>query len=300
MIISSIPIFYLKQQKPDKMKYQVLAIYVLFLLPWDIQGQGFDENQIAQITGQLDDQLNIDYPNFEDASDTEKRNQFTAMLNSVAGAVFAKQWEHPTNENWSLVDWSKVDTLDNFFSNQTEVLENVGVVADTNDEAARFGLAYSLVSAGSSSGADWFQVWLMNQAQANDSNLKWLVYFSADDLGIDNFKFDTDGKREVLTVDWNAWKQAYDNSNKLGKAILLKCMTRMALITKQWDRLKEIHLSVFNGADDELKAIALIKGDNGLGDTVMAKWSDIANNSTNAKLKSLAQQIIARQSPDEE
>ena len=64
-------------------------------------------------------------------------------------------------------------------------------------------------------------------------------------------------------------------------------------MTDDWDKLKEIHLSVFNGNDDDLKAIALVKGSASLGDAVIAKWTDLAENSTNAKLKSLAQEAIA-------
>lgn len=260
-----------------------------------VNGHIFDENQITQIKNQLDAQLKIDHPNFNEAADEEKTNQFTAIVNNIANSVLSRQWAHPAGGNWPIVDWTRFDKLNSFFEDQVKVVEIPGVVAQTNDEAARFGYVASLLAHNASLGEVWFQNWIFNISKGNDTNLKRLVFLSVDEFGEDHNRVLDVESGEQLAVNWNTWKNSYDQSNKLGKAILLKCMTRLALITEDWDKLKQIHLSVFNGNDDELKAIALVKGDTGLGDDVIAKWRDIAENSTNLKLKSLAQQVLERQ-----
>jgi len=284
------------------MKYKPTLIVSIFLCLFSLnaKSQEFDEEQMALIQSQLDSQLKIDYSNFGDASNEDKTIQFPNILDSIAHDVLLKQWVHPTNGAWPLVDWTRVDKLDSFFDNQSNVVETKGVVADSDDQAARFAYAHSLISASSASGESWFQVWLLNLAKENDSNLKRLTFLSADECGVDFNKTQSSESGEQFVVDWNAWKFSYDQSNKLGKAILLKCMTRLAIITDNWDKLKEIHLSVFNGNDDDLKAIALVKGSSSLGEAVIAKWTDLAENSTNAKLKNLAQQALTRHTGEAE
>lgn len=273
------------------------------MLAFSIQFQAdealFDQKKIRAIQERIDEQLKTDYLNFENASNEKKTKQFTVILNSVAKNVFSRKWVHPAGGNWPLVDWARVDKLDSFFEDQTKVVENVGVVAQTNEEAASFSYVASLLVHNSSLGEVWFRNWLLGISKGNDSNLKRITFFSVDELGVDCNRVVNFEAGEWFIVNWNAWNKAYDQSNKLGKAILLKCMTRLALITDDWDKLKEIHLSVFNGNDDDLKAIALVKGSSGLGNDVMAKWTDLAQNSTNAKLKSLAQQAIARHNPED-
>jgi hypothetical protein len=283
-------------KKLDNMK--LFSLYIIFsftVFSSFLWSQVFDDEQISQIQDQIDLDLKNTHPNFEQSTDVEKKNQLSIVLNSIANNVLNRQWLHPSGPEWPILDWTKVDKIDSFFKDQFEVVNTVGVVAQSNKDAARFAYAASLLSRISTLGEPWFQSWLREISKGNDSNLKRLVFISVNDLGEDYLNALDAESGEQLVVDWNAWKQAYDQSNKLGKAILLKSMTRLALITDNWEKLKEIHLSVFNGNDDELKAIALVKGDNGIGQEIVTEWKEIAKNSTNAKLKKLAQEVLDRQ-----
>lgn len=271
---------------------------VLFLGILVVQGEEFDSEQIVQNQSVVDDQLLLKYPNieqaFEQGSENEKKQLFSDILQEIANPVLSRQWIHPSDADWPLVDWARVNKADSFFDDQVKIIKTVGVVAQTDNEIARFVYTRNLLSCSASTGEPWFQSWLLNIAKDNDTNLKRLVFMSVDELGIDHHRVTDFETGDTFETNWDAWKQAYDQSNKLGKAILLKCMTRLALITDNWEKLKEIHLSVFNGNDDELKAIALVKGDNGLGDEIVTKWKGISENSTNAKLKNLAQEVLER------
>ena len=282
------------------MKNILFTIYAtLFLGLFAAQGEEFDFDQILQMQDALEEQLLVKYPNleqsFEQGAANEKKQLFSNILEEVGNPVLSRQWAHPSGVDWPLVDWPRVDKLESFFDDQFKVVETVGVVAQTNNEMARFVYAGRFLSVFASNGKLWYQDWLLNHAKGNDSNLKWLIFFNVDELGIDHHRVVDFESGEKFEMDWNAWKLAYDQSNKLGKAILLKCMTRLALITEDWAKLTQIHLSVFNANDDDLKATALVKGDNGLGDGVIDKWKDIAQNSANAKLKNLAQEVLERQ-----
>lgn len=286
----------------DKMKIFSIHILPFVFLLHSIEVQAnpvFDEENIETEKAALWGQVESEYATFVQSDDTAKQGQFTNMLTSLGGSLLAKQWTYENGGDWPIVDWSLVEDLNTFFEDQdTLLLYDSGIpkIARTNAEAAQAEWLIHLLATCTSSGEDWFALWLQNLAQGADTNLKRIAYRSAEDFGEDYARSHPD---QQPSTDWNEWKQAYDQSNKLGKAILLKCMTRLALITGEWQKLKEIHLAVFNGNDDELKAIALVKSDNGLGDEVIAKWKEIAENSTNAKLKSLAQEVLEIQKIDD-
>ncbi|MEN8755209.1 MAG: hypothetical protein ABF332_04535, partial [Akkermansiaceae bacterium] len=57
----------------------------------------------------------------------------------------------------------------------------------------------------------------------------------------------------------------------------------------------DMHMLVFNGNNDTLKAIALVKGLKNLGTDIVNKWRDIVDNSSNLKLKVLAEAVLEQQ-----
>jgi hypothetical protein len=72
-------------------------------------------------------------------------------------------------------------------------------------------------------------------------------------------------------------------------------MTDLALIKEEFEKVAELHVSLFNGTNDDLKAIALYTGTRKLGAAVVAKWQDIADNHPNPKMKALAQEALGRE-----
>ncbi len=269
------------------------AVMLSCLFGWG-EEPTFDEQAIETAKTNLWSQVEGDYSTFLAADNEAKQGIFSGILNDIAGSLLSKQWVYTGGGDWPVVDWSLVDRIEKFFEDQDKhLLYDSGIIkiAQNNEEAAKAAWLVHLLSFPCSDGEVWYGDWLQNLAKGGDTNLKRIVYRSVEDFGEDYANRYPD---QELIVDWCAWKQSYDQSNQLGKAILLKCMTRLALITEDWDKLRQIHLSVFNGNDDDLKAIALVKGDSRLGTNVIAKWTDLAENSTNAKLKSLAQQALAR------
>lgn len=260
----------------------------------------FDEQAIETAKTEVWNQVEGDYTTFLAADNAAKQGLFSGILNDVAGSLLSKQWIYSGGGDWPVVDWNLVDKMGTFFEDQDKhLLYDSGIIkiAQNNEEAAKAAWLVHLLSIPCSNGEAWYGDWIQTIAKGGDTNLKRILYRSVEDFGEDHASKYPD---QQLVIDWNTWKQSYDQSNQLGKAILLKCMTRLALITEDWDKLKQIHLSVFNGNDDDLKAIAIVKGDSRLGDDVIAKWTDLAENSANAKLKSLAEQALTRHTGEAE
>lgn len=280
------------------------AIYTTFflilsLLKLEADEPNFNLQQIKADQDQISAQIRADYPNFNEAEPANKIIQFSSILNQVGSSVYSKAWNYSGNASLPIVDWNQVDKIGSFEEDQDKLIINNDLVIilldnQTNNEAARLRTMASLINHYCLEGRNWFGDWIQAKAKANDDNLKWLVYRCADNFSENYYNSTKTVPGDELAVDWAAWKATFDQSNKLGKAILLKCMTRLAITTDSWEKVREIHLSVFNGNDDDLKAIALVKGNSKLGDAVIAKWNDLAENSTNLKLKSLAQQAIAK------
>lgn len=257
----------------------------------------FDEEEIEVEKLALWEIVESDYLTFTQSNDEEKQGKFTNILNQLGGNLLAKQWIYEGGGEWPIVDWSLVENLETFFEEQDKpLLYDSGVlkIAQTNTEAAQgLWIAY-LLTRSAADGENWYALWLQALAKGADSNLKRLAYRAVNDFGEDFFKPNRDDPDERPIADWNAWRQSFNQSNKLGKAILLKSMTRLAMITEEWEVLNEIHLSVLNGNDEELKAIALVKGNSGMAEDVINSWKDISENSANAKLKILATQALKR------
>jgi hypothetical protein len=172
------------------------------------------------------------------------------------------------------------------------MLNQIGVVALNDQEGAKISVVEWLVKSGGKDMETWYEKWLLNLAKGSNSNLKRLAFWSiknfAEDMGRSG---NAEGIREI---NWIEWKNTFNQSDSLGKSLLLICMTELALRKEEFTVVAEIHNEVFEGNNDELKAIALYAGTKKLGNATEAKWQDIADNHTNPKMKSLAQEVLNR------
>ena len=220
-------------------------------------------------------------------TDLEKKNAFSTILSDVLGNLAIQQWNPPSGA-WPIVDWGKVDKLDNFFQDQFNWIIQDEVIADTAKTLAKLQFSGSVVFQQTSLASGWFESWLLEKVLAPDDNIKRVIFWYGEDFG-------SDLEGEIRVINWNLWEQTFNAANDLGKAIILKNLTVLASRVDGWENVADIHMLVFNGNNDALKAIALVKGHKNLGDGVIDKWKDIAQNSTNAKLKNLAQEVLERQ-----
>ena len=134
----------------------------------------------------------------------------------------------------------------------------------------------------------WFEDWLFVLAKSSNENLKRLLFFTISNFGEDMLK----GSDTLRAIDWNKWETAFNQSDNLGKSLLLVCMTDLASRSEDYEKVATIHIGVFNGTNDDLKAIALYTGVKKLGPGVVIKWQDIADNHPNPKMKILAQELL--------
>ena len=223
---------------------------------------------------------------------TVKANQFTLMIQEIAGPILARQWVYPSSAVWPLVDWSKVSTLSDLIKGQRAVIESTHAAAQSDEELARICLLGEVII-GSGAEADiWYEQWMLALAKSSNINLKRLVFYMTSGFAESiRESGNTEGGR---TINWGEWEQSFNQSDDLGKAILLVCMTDLALRKEEFAKVTELHLGVFNGTNDDLKAIALYSSTRKLGAAIVAKWQDIANNHANPKMKTLAQEAINR------
>ncbi len=229
--------------------------------------------------------------NWEAAQDPAiKGEKFTLMLQEIAGMILGRQWTYPGGGEWPLIDWSKVLSLSNLVHDQRQILETTHTVAQSDEELAKIcALIEGTVTMGTEAEL-WYEDWLLSLAKSSNANLKRLVFLTTSSFGEDISR-KTGATR---TIDWNKWESAFNQSDNLGKALLLVCMTDLALRKEEFAKVTELHLGVFNGTNDNLKAIALHSGTRKLGAAVVAKWQDIADNHANPKMKALAQEALDR------
>lgn len=253
--------------------------------------EAYDVNQIGTISVNLGNQIKANYPHIDTVADPAKKTQLSAIITEVTGAILAKNWNHESGSNWPLLDWNKVTSIDTFYKDQRDFLSSPNPITQNVDEAARFDFSGLFLAAASTVGEQWFRDWLRAEVTGNNQNMKMLLFWNVEDLGVDHARAEN---TNPINAEWATWQTTFNQADKIGKAILLKCLTRWANVTNQWDTLRAIHLSVFNGNDNDLKAVALVSGDIHIGDQVMAKWQDLADNSPNQNLKSLADQAIKK------
>lgn len=222
-------------------------------------------------------------------AELEKKDLFSLILEDSLGILADQDWNHPLGD-WPIIDWEKVNGRGSFFQDQFNWIIKDGVIADTAENLARLQFSGSILSQQTLLGSSWFESWFLDQATASDDNVKKLLFWYSEDFGADLKKTPEKG---VRVVDWNLWRQSFDAADELGKAIILKNLTMWASRVDGWKTASDIHLSVFNGNNDALKAIALVKSDKNLGDEVISKWKDMALNSRNIKIKRLAQDVLA-------
>ncbi len=152
--------------------------------------------------------------------------------------------------------------------------------------------AGSLILSAALDGEQWGKKLLLDIAQRPDGNLKRLTYWSAKHFALDwNTRESESGSAAPWPVNWTAWQQAYNASNALGKAIILKNATMLAVRRSDFAVAATINLSALSGTDRELKPIALAFGDPALGSAVTAKWAEIAGNASDPQMQALAQEV---------
>lgn len=274
------------------MKSTINRIVLIFVFSLNtVFSEAYDVNQIGTISVNLGNQIKANYPHIDTVADPAKKTQLSAIITEVAGAILAKNWDHGSGSAWPLIDWSKVANMDTFYKDQRAFLASPNPITQNVDEAARFDFSGLFLAAASAVGEQWFRDWLRAEVTGNQKNMKMLLFWNIEDLGVDHARAEN---TNPINAEWATWHITFNQSDKIGKAILLKCLTRWANVTNQWDTLRAIHLSVFNGNDDDLKAVALVGGDIHIGDQVMAKWQDLAENSANLKLKNLAEQALQK------
>ena len=148
----------------------------------------------------------------------------------------------------------EIDDVRNY---QEEVVTKTKLLADDETEVMHLRITVStLESMCREAGSSWLDTFLFNVAsQASDDNLKWLTYWV-----VDNHSADYTFGEDFRSIDWPAIKTSFDQTNILGKAILLKSLTPLARNSNHWDELRAMHISVFDGSNDDLKAVALAYG----------------------------------------
>jgi hypothetical protein len=294
VIISLILIYYLNPENQDNMNKITLISFFLAITS-TLKSQNFNDANVQNLHDQLyasldNDPLCIQWENAQ--TDQIKSQKFDEIIVQIGNPPLGRQWSYPGHPDWPLINWDKIDKLSKVMDDQFDILNQVGVIALNDQEAAKISVVEWLVMNGGRDMEQWYEKWLLNLVKSSNTNLKRLVFWSiknfAEDIGRQG---NTDN---VRAIDWIEWQNTFNQSDNLGKAILLVCMNELALRKEEFTKVAEIHLQIFNNSNDDLKVIALYASTRKLGVGVVAKWQEIADNNTNLKLKALAQEAINR------
>lgn len=253
-------------------------------LDFDMESVKTFEEQISNSLAT--NQTRIDWTDSQDP--LVKQQKFSSLINEIAGGILTRQWVYTGGGSWPLIDWSKVNTLKSLIDEQTKVFEETHIVAQSDEEMAKLSTVAWLAGAMGKDAEPWFEDWLLVLAKSSNENLKRLLFFTISNFGEDMLK----GSDTLRAIDWNKWEAAFNQSDNLGKALLLICMTDLASRSEDYVKVATIHIGVLNGTNDDLKAIALYTGIRKLGPAVVIKWQDIADNHPNPKMKILAQELL--------
>lgn len=217
-----------------------------------------------------------------------KAAKWEEMVVAAAEGLLAAAWPPPA-DGWKLVNFPATGnlSLDTVRNQPSEAASFTKIVAQNETEAVRLRSAGALMLNATSDGQQWAAKLLLDIAQRPDSNIKRLTYWFAK-------SFAQDANVVTWPVDWSAWQQAYNAANPLGKAIILRNITTLAVRRNEVATAAAINLAALSGTDRELKAVALAFGDPALGSAVTAKWAEIANNASDAQLQALAQEVRAK------
>ena len=222
---------------------------------------------------------------FEASNNTAiKAARWEDLVVAAAEGLLAKEWTAPS-AGWKLLSFPTSGNLllQDIRDQPSQAASNTKLVAINETEAVQLRGAGALILSAALDGEQWGSKLILDIAQRPDGNLKRLTYWFANNFGQD--AVDT-----TWPVDWNAWQQVYDTADALGKAIILKNVTMLAIRHADYTTAAAINLSALSGTDRELKAIAIAFGDPALGTTVTAKWLELANNSSDQQIKALAQE----------
>ena len=254
----------------------------------------FDSEEVEQHLLQLEDDLKSSslVASWKAAEDsTDIRTAFDLVVQEIAGEILGRQWMHPSNGNWPLVDWSTVSDLETFFEDQRSFIETTNAIAKNDEELARISTLMGAFMTLGSTAEIWFEDWLLDLAKSTNHNSKRLALYSIRGFGEDIAK--ESGVPRV--IDWSKWGAAYDLADNLGKAILIGCISDLAMRTETYTLASMVHLSVFDGDCEDLKAIALDHGTMHMGESVVERWNLISNEHNNPKLRALAEQALSRE-----
>lgn len=222
--------------------------------------------------------------------DASKAEKFTALLSNIAGIVIDRGWTFPSGGDWQIIEWGKVNTLDGLLKDQGNILETTNSIARNDRELAQICVIIEAQIASSQKMNLWYEDWLLNLARSSKNNLKWLLLVTSSGIAEDLSKEDNVAR----TIDWNKWEQAFNDSDTLGKSLLLVYMTELSVHSQNFEKTKSIHLQVFEENNDVLKAVAIFAGSPMLGEQVVSRWRAIENSSSNLKLKSLAREALIK------
>jgi hypothetical protein len=226
---------------------------------------------------------------FEASTDpTVKAAKWEELVVASAEGLLTATWPTPAG-GWKLIDFPTTGTLtlQDVRDQAWKKAEYTKLVAQNETEAVRLRGAGALMLSAASDGQQWASKLLLDIAQRPDSNIKRLTYWFTK-------SFAQDASVVTWPVDWSAWQQAYTAANPLGKAIILRSITTLAVRRNEVATAAAINLSALSGTDRELKAVALAFGDPALGSAVTAKWAEIAGNASDAQLQALAQEVRAK------
>ena len=238
---------------------------------------------------------------FEAASGAATKAAKWEQLVIVASqGMLSTNWPPPP-AGWKLIVFPASGnlTLQDVREQAWEKVYSTKLVAQNDTEAVRLRAAGGLLVGAVVEGEEWASMLLLDVAQRPDSNIKRLAYWFTQDFAIDwnpqrESESGVPSAVPVWQVDWNAWQQAYNAANALGKAIILRNVTMLGIRREQVTTAAAINLAALSGTDRELKSIALAFGAAALGSAVTAKWAEIAADASDPQMQALAQEARSK------
>jgi hypothetical protein len=271
-----------------------ISVITLFLLESFARAEvssEFDENVIRNIQDARvpSQEFNALVQEFESSNDPVVKSEKWRELIAIASeGLLSVPWTAPAG-GWKLLDFPTEGgiTLREVSEQPSTKVSFTKIVAKNEAAAVQLRGAGALLSTAISSGEQWACKMLLNAALHQEGNFKHLTYWFAKNFG-------EDANEISWTVDWNEWHNAYGSADVLGKSIVLRNVTMLAIRSNEFAVARSINLAALSSSERELKAIALAFGHPDLGLDVTTKWREIAEDASDPQIRALARETLTK------
>lgn len=226
------------------------------------------------------------FEQFEAATtDQERADIYREILEATADDILLEEWEAPAG-GWPVYEFSdNPPTVEDVTYQQGRIASTTKLAVEDELSMVKLRSTMRLLSGSAFEGERWTELLLLDIVEGPQDNLRLIAFWSALEFGTDLFD-------PSWEVNWPRWEAAFQNSDPMGKSIILRNCVMLSLRFDHFEAAGRIHLAGLNDPSKSVQAVALASGIPALGDDVVNRWIQIAEDGSDSDLQALANETL--------